>query len=76
MYILFTSPICPYCKKVEAFLREHDLPFEARNVMEPVNRAELLDRGGMMQVPFFVDTSSGTAMYESEDIIAYLKKRV
>ncbi len=76
MYILFTSPICPYCKKVEAFLREHDLIFEERNVMEQANRAELIEKGGMMQVPFFLDTAAGVSMYESEDIIAYLRTQI
>src|SRR5439155_370680 len=35
-------------------------------------RAELVKRGGKMQAPYLVDPNTGTEMYESDDIIAYL----
>ena len=37
-------------------------------------RAELVALGGKMQVPYLVDPNTGTAMYESDDIVAYLRK--
>ncbi len=36
-------------------------------------RAELLERGGMVQVPYLIDDERGEAMYESSDIIDYLR---
>jgi glutathione S-transferase len=38
------------------------------------SRKVLLKLGGKEQVPFMVDTDKGVMMYESEDIIEYLKK--
>jgi glutathione S-transferase len=35
-------------------------------------RADLAQLGGRVQVPYLVDPNTGTALYESEDIIAYL----
>ncbi len=37
------------------------------------NRAELLERGGRMQVPYLVDPNTGVEMYESTDIVEYLE---
>jgi glutathione S-transferase len=36
--------------------------------------AELLEKGGQSQVPFLVDTERGVSMYESSDIIDYLRE--
>ncbi|WP_295716386.1 glutathione S-transferase N-terminal domain-containing protein [uncultured Halovibrio sp.] len=37
------------------------------------NRMELLDRTGRVAVPYLVDPNQGTAMYESETILAHLR---
>ena len=42
------------------------LPVEGRN------RVALLERAGRVQVPYLVDPNTGTEMFESEAIIAYL----
>lgn len=38
------------------------------------SRKVLVQLGGKEQVPFLVDTDAGEMMYESGDIIEYLKK--
>ena len=43
-----------------------DLPVSGRN------RIELLARAGKVQVPYLVDPNTGTAMFESAAIRAYL----
>ncbi|MGB1581660.1 MAG: glutathione S-transferase N-terminal domain-containing protein [Nevskiales bacterium] len=43
-----------------------DLPVVGRN------RRDLLERTGKVQVPYLVDPNTGKAMYESDDIKAYL----
>lgn len=73
MLILYTTPMCPYCKRVEAYLEEANIPYEERNVASnPAFRDELLDKGGRMQVPFLVDSERDTSMYESEDMLNYI----
>jgi glutathione S-transferase len=46
-----------------------DLPVEGRN------RLRLLQLTGRVQVPYLVDANTGTAMYESDDIIRYLERQ-
>lgn len=36
--------------------------------------AELVEKGGMMQVPFLIDTEKDVSMYESSDIIDYIRE--
>lgn len=35
--------------------------------------AELLEKGGKQQVPYLVDVDKNVAMYESDDIIEYVR---
>lgn len=49
--------------------------FELKDVSETEAFAdELLQQGGKQQVPFLVDTETGTSMYESSDIIDYIRE--
>jgi glutathione S-transferase len=36
--------------------------------------AELLEKGGEKQVPFLIDSERNTSMYESSDIIEYIRE--
>ena len=40
---------------------------------ETENRRKLVERGGHMMVPYLVDPNTGTSMYQSADILAYLQ---
>ena len=73
---LWDFEACPYCRKVREVLSELDLDYLAHPVAHGSPRRERLVRlGGKMQAPFLVDPSTGTSLYESEDIIAYLNER-
>lgn len=65
---------CPYCRKVRDALTALDL--DAKIYPCPkggeVFRKRVRELGGKEQFPFLVDPNSGTQMYESDDIIAYL----
>ncbi|MFC4735341.1 transcriptional regulator SpxA [Bacillus daqingensis] len=42
MVTLFTSPSCTSCRKAKAWLEEHDIPFEERNIFsEPLSVEEV-----------------------------------
>jgi glutathione S-transferase len=72
--VLFNMEGSPYCRKVRETLAELDLEHVVRNVPKgSPKRAELERRGGKVQVPYIVDPNTGRAMYESDDIIAYLE---
>lgn len=74
---LFYKDSCPFCQKVFRFIDKHEL----RDKIELLDIAKddsakkrLVDEGGMNQVPcLFVD---GKPMYESSDIIAFLKSEL
>ncbi|MGG1247881.1 transcriptional regulator Spx [Bacillus spizizenii] len=42
MVTLYTSPSCTSCRKARAWLEEHDIPFEERNIFsEPLSIVEI-----------------------------------
>jgi len=48
--------------------------FDLRDIDEDETaRTELISSGGKQQVPYLVDSARGESMYESSDIIDYLR---
>lgn len=73
--VLYNFEASPYCRKVRESLCALDLDCHVINVARGgKRRAELLERGGKMMVPYLADANTGTEMYESDDIIAYLER--
>ena len=70
LYILDT---CPYCKKVMSYLDEEKIEYNKINIEDKSNEEALIKLGGKRQVPFLVDKDRNIQMYESSDIIEYLK---
>ncbi len=74
MPTLYYKPTCPYCQDVLRSAEKIGLELKLLNInSDPAIGEELVARGGKRQVPYLVDESSGTDMYESEDIIVYLQ---
>lgn len=74
-YTLYVKPDCPFCQKVLNFMDEHHIVLPVMDVnMLPhdVIYDKLINLGGKYQVPCL--DIDGKAMYESDDIIAYLNK--
>jgi glutathione S-transferase len=70
---LYDFENCPYCRKVREALCELDLDVLVHpSGKGSAHRQHLKRRGGKVQVPYLVDPNTGTELYESEDIIAYL----
>jgi glutathione S-transferase len=73
---LYEFESCPFCRKVRDALTELDL--EAMIYPCPkggtVYRPKAVELGGKAQFPYLVDPNTGTRMYESDDIVAYLFK--
>lgn len=74
---LFYKDSCPFCQKVIRFIDKHELKDKIKFldiVKDEDAKKRLVDEGGMNQVPcLFVD---GKPMYESSDIIEFLKSNL
>lgn len=76
---LYQFRTCPFCIKVRKELKRLSLNIEKRDALKnPAARAELEQQGGQIKVPCLriTDEQGGHSwMYESDDIIAYLRER-
>ena len=71
--ILYHFEGCPYCAKVRNFMTKNNISIPLKDIhANPVYRDELIKIGGKKQTPCLV--IDGKAMYESLDIIEWLKK--
>lgn len=71
---LYVGTYCPFCKKVENFINSEGIEgVQIVNIDEnPSERDHLVKVGGKKQVPcLFIDEKP---LYESNDIISYLKE--
>lgn len=64
---------CPYCKKVLSFAEEKGIKLNKIDIADKANEDALIQFGGKRQVPFLVDKDRNIQMYESSDIVEYLK---
>lgn len=76
MYTLYYKPTCPYCVKVLDFAKENNIEFELKDINESGVGEELVARGGKRMVPYLIDEEAGKEMYESMDIIEYLRSKI
>lgn len=75
---LYQYVACPFCVKTRRAIKRLGLNIELRDAKNnPEYRLELEQQGGKQQVPCLrIDEPEGvTWMYESSDILAYLKQR-
>jgi glutathione S-transferase len=71
---LYEFEACPFCRKVREALSELDLPAIIRPCGKgSPHRAYVIEHGGKAQFPYLVDPNTGTEMYESMEIIRYLR---
>lgn len=73
MIELFMLSYCGYCQKVMEYLDTHEIPYKKIDISDKANEEALIRIGGKRQVPFIMDKEHGIEMYESRDIIEYLK---
>ena len=73
MLDLYVLKTCPYCEKVISFLEDRGIRYNKVNIENKANEESLIKLGGKRQVPFLVYKDRNIQMYESDDIIEYLK---
>jgi len=50
--IVYSTPTCPFCKKVKSYLQEHHIEFTDIDVMgDQEQAAEMIKKSGQMGVP-------------------------
>ncbi|WP_024873279.1 glutaredoxin family protein [Tolumonas lignilytica] len=75
---LYIRPSCPFCVRVLDYCEQAGIKIENRNIAEGVHLEALMTGGGKRQVPclrIVDDEHQSHWMYESMDIIAYLKQQ-
>lgn len=51
---LYTTPGCPDCRALRAWLDQHGVPFEERDLSQPTNMVEAKERFGVRIAPITV----------------------
>jgi glutaredoxin 3 len=75
MLTLYYKPTCPFCQRVLQMAENLKVDLDLKDVSEEESALkELLEKGGQKQVPFLVDSDRDVSMYESSDIIDYLRE--
>ena len=76
MLTLYVKTGCPFCQRVKSVIAEMGIEDQIteKNIADEGVVDELVERGGKRQVPYLIDTDRGEEMYESEDIVNYLKE--
>jgi len=74
MLTLYYRPTCPFSQRVLQMADNLKVEFDLKNISEDEAAAkDLIEKGGKQQVPFLVDTEKDVSMYESYDIIDYIR---
>ena len=73
MLTLYINPKCPYCIKTMEVAKELHSILTIKSKVEEGVTEEVITLGGTQQFPFLTDSENGTKLYESDDIIAYLR---
>lgn len=76
MLELFILENCPYCKKVMKYMDEKKVNYSKIDTKNHENAMKLMTLGGKDQVPFLFNSETDDRIYESDDIIEYIRKRV
>ncbi len=74
MFTLYYKPTCSLCQRVMQMAENFNIELELKDVSESEEaHAELIAKGGKDRTPFLVDSERGVSMYESNDIIDYMR---
>lgn len=52
--IVYSSPLCGDCQKLKAFLEQHQISYENRDIREEEHANTLQEKTGILGVPYLV----------------------
>jgi monothiol glutaredoxin len=71
--IAYLKPTCGWSQGVRAVLRQYDLPYEDRDIInDPAQRQEMIERSGQMLSPCVEINGHMLADVSGEEVEAYL----
>ena len=73
MLSLYYKESCPFCQRVMQMADNLGVEFDLKDIEDDAIAAELVEKGGKRMVPYLVDTDKNVSMYESGDIIDYIR---
>ncbi len=72
---LYSFEASPFCRIAREVLCSLEIPYLLHNVAKgSPSREAFVERSGKMMVPYLVDPNTGTEIFESADIVAYLRQ--
>ncbi len=75
MLILYVKTGCPYSARVREAAGEMRIGLEERNITQSeAYERELMEQGGKHETPYLLDEERGVALYDSEEIVRYLRE--
>lgn len=75
MLTLYYKPSCPFCQRVIQVSENLKITLDLKDISDDESALqELIAKGGKKQVPFLIDSERNVSMYESNDIIDYLRE--
>jgi anaphase-promoting complex subunit 7 len=75
MFTLYFKPSCAFSQRVLQMAENLNVTLDLKDVSESEEvMAELIEKGGDSQTPFLIDTETGVTLYESSDIVDYLRE--
>ena len=70
---VFSTPTCPWCKKVKEFLSEKNIEFEDLNVAADSDaRNEMIEKSGQMGVPVVLIDDKVIVGFDRDEIASTL----
>lgn len=74
MLTLYSSSSCAFCQRVLQMAENLKIDLDIKDIYaDETARLELIEKGGEEKVPYLVDTDKNVSMYESSDIIEYIR---
>lgn len=71
---IYTAPTCVHCKAAKAYMKEHNIPYEEKNVMEDADaRSWMLERG-YRGVPVITVNEEEIVGFDKERLESLLEK--
>ncbi len=71
---IYTTSVCPWCKKTKEFLKENKIPYTEKDATKPENQKEMVEKSGQTGVPVLDINGIIVVGYAPKEIMKLVKK--